>query len=63
MEPVEVLPYAIWWDDFEKFGPDRWSISQDEWEAPELDLGDGRHLVLDSPNPFPKEEWLVSGVN
>jgi|GEM_PF-2749479 len=28
----------------------------------ELDLGDGRRLVLDSPDPFPEEEWAVSGA-
>ena len=30
---------------------------------PELDLGDGRRLVLDAPDPFPEEEWAVSGAN
>jgi hypothetical protein len=29
----------------------------------ELDLGDGRRLVLDSPDPFPEEKWAVSGAN
>jgi hypothetical protein len=33
------------------------------WEAPELDLGDGRRLVLEAPDPFPEEEWAVAGVN
>jgi len=29
----------------------------------ELDLGDGHRLVLDSPDPFPEEEWAVSDAN
>jgi len=24
MEPLEAPPHAIWRDDFEEFGPDRW---------------------------------------
>ena len=43
--------------------PDHWRDAESVWEAPELDLGDGRRLVLDSPDPFPEEEWAVSGVN
>jgi len=34
-----------------------------DWVAPELDLGDGRRLVLDAPDPFPEEEWALSGEN
>jgi len=30
---------------------------------PELNLGDGRRLVLDAPDPFLEEEWVVSGAN
>jgi len=30
---------------------------------PELDLGDGRRLVLDAPDPFPEGEWALSGEN
>jgi len=56
MEPIEAPPRAIWRDDFEEFGPDRWTDS-------ELDLGDARRLVLDAPDPFPGEEWAVSGAN
>jgi hypothetical protein len=63
MEPIEAPPYAIWRDDFEEFGPDRWTEADPAWTAPELDLGDGRHLVLDAPDPFPEEEWAVSGAN
>ena len=63
MEPIEVPPHAIWRDDFEEFGPDRWTEGDPAWTAPELDLGDGRRLVLDGPDPFPKEEWAVVGVN
>jgi hypothetical protein len=63
MEPIEVPPHAIWRDDFEEFGPDRWAEADSAWEAPELDLGDGRRLVLDAPDPFPEEEWAVAGVN
>ncbi|MCP5552167.1 MAG: transposase [Akkermansiaceae bacterium] len=44
MEPIEVPPHAIWRDDFEDFGPDRWAEADSAWEAP--DLGDGRRLVL-----------------
>lgn len=33
------------------------------WAAHELDLGDGRRLVLDAPDSFPEEEWSVAGVN
>jgi len=29
----------------------------------ELDLGDGRSLVLDASDPFPEEEWVVSRAN
>ena len=29
----------------------------------EFDLGDGGRLALDSPDPFPEEEWAVSGAN
>jgi len=29
----------------------------------ELDLGDGRRLVLDSPDPFPEEDWAVFHAN
>lgn len=31
--------------------------------APELDLGDGRRLVLDAPDPLPEEELVVAGAN
>jgi hypothetical protein len=63
IEPIEVPPHAIWRDDFEAFGPDRWTEIDPAWAAPELDLGDGRRLVLDAPDPFPEEEWTVAGVN
>ena len=63
MEPIEAPPHAIWRDDFEEFGPDRWDEAEPPWEVPELDLGDGRLLVIDAPDPFPKEEWAVAGVN
>lgn len=63
MEPIEAPPHAIWRGDFEEFGPDRWAEMDPAWAAPELDLGDGRRLVLDGPDPFPEEEWAVSGVN
>jgi len=63
MEPIEAPPHAIWRDDFEEFGPDRWAEIDPAWAAPELDLGDGRRLVLDAPDPFPEEEWVVAGGN
>jgi len=63
IETIEVPPRAIWRDDFEEFGPDRWTEADPAWAAPELDLGDGRRLVLDAPDPFPEEEWAVSGAN
>jgi hypothetical protein len=67
MEPIEAPPHAIWRDDFEEFGPDRWTEADPAWAAPELArsgrLGDGRRLVLDAPDPFPEEEWAVSGAN
>jgi len=85
MEPIEVPPHAIWRDDFEEFGPERWTGGEPDWDChgaiahangeatpqvaaktahpPELDLGDGRRLVLDAPDPFPEEEWAVSGAN
>jgi hypothetical protein len=63
MEPIEAPPYAIWRDDFEEFGPDRWTEADPVWAAPELDLGDGRRLVLGGADPFPEEEWMVSSVN
>jgi hypothetical protein len=40
-----------------------WIADDPAWTAPELDLGDGRRLVLDGPDPFPEEEWAVVGVN
>lgn len=30
--------------------------------APELDFCNGRRLVLDTPDPFPEEEWAVAGL-
>ena len=63
MEPIEAPPHAIWRDDFEEFGPHRLAEADPAWEAPELDLGDGRRLVLDAADPFPEEEWAVSGAN
>ena len=63
MEPIEAPPHAIWRDDFEEFGADRWAEVEPAWIAPELDLGDGRRLVLDAADPFPEEEWAVSGAN
>jgi len=50
-------------DDFEKFGPDRWTEIDPAWVAPELDLGDGRRLVLAAPDPFPEDELAFAGVN
>ncbi len=85
MEPIEAPPHAIWRDDFEEFGPDRWTEAEPVWDChgaiahangeatpqvaaktahpPELDLGDGRRLVFDGTDPFPEEEWAVSGAN
>lgn len=68
MEPIEAPPHEIWRDDFEEFRTDRWTEADPVWVAAELDhsgdLGDGRCLVLDAPDPFPEEEWAVSsGVN
>jgi len=38
-----------------------------DWVPPELSRsgkpGDGRRLVLDAPDPFPEEEWALSGAN
>ena len=78
-------PHAIWRDDFEEFGLERWTGGEPDWDchgaiahangeatpqvAPkaaipiELDLGDGRSLVLDASDPFPEEEWVVSRAN
>mgnify|MGYP006904096891 CR=1 FL=1 len=63
MEPIEVPPHAIWRDAFEEFGPDRWTEADSAWAAPELDLGDGRHLFLDAPDSFLVEGWAVARVN
>jgi hypothetical protein len=63
MEPIEVPPHAIWRDDFDESPPDRWADAEPIWEAIELDLGDGRSLVLDASDPFPEEEWVVSRAN
>jgi len=89
MEPIEVPPHAIWRDDFEEFGPKRWTGGEPVWDChgaiarangeatpqvalkaahpPEFDRsgkpGDGRRLVLDAPDPFLEEEWVVSGAN
>ena len=62
-ERIEAPPHAIWRDDFEEFGPDRWAEADTAWEAPQLELGDGRRLVLEAPDPFPEEEWAVAGLN
>ena len=32
MEPIEVPPHAIWRDDFEEFGPDRWAEADSAWK-------------------------------
>jgi len=61
--PIEVPPHAIWRDDFDESPPDRWADAEPIWEAIELDLGDGRSLVLDASDPFPEEEWALSGAN
>jgi len=67
MEPIEVPPHAIWRDDFEEFGPERWTEAEFDWVATELarsgKLGDGRRLVLDGVDPFPEEESMVSRAN
>ena len=63
MEPIDVPPHAIWRDDFEEFGTDRWTEAESAWIAPELDLGDAPRLILDAPDPFPQEEWAIAGVN
>lgn len=63
MEPIEAPPHAIWRNDFEDFGLDRWAEAESAWIAPELDLGDGRRLVFDAPDPFPEGEWAVARVN
>lgn len=63
MELIEVPPHAIWRDDFEEFGPDRGTEADTAWEAPELELGNGRRLVLKAPDPFPEEERAGAGVN
>ena len=34
MEPIEAPPHAIWWDDFEEFGSDRWTEADPAWAAP-----------------------------
>jgi len=31
-----------------------WAGPEPAWQAPELDLGDGRVLVLDAGDPFPQ---------
>jgi hypothetical protein len=63
IEPIEAPPHAIWRDDFEEFGTDRWTEVDPAGAPLELDLGDGRRLVLDVPDPFPEEEWAFAGVN
>jgi hypothetical protein len=63
MEPIDVPAQGTWRDDFEEFGPDRWTEIDPAWAAPELDLGDGRRLVLDAPDPFPEAECSVAEVN
>lgn len=63
MEPIEAPPQAIWRDNFEGFEPERGTEAEPVWEAPELELelelGDGRRLVLDASDPFPEEEWTI----
>jgi len=87
MEPIEVPPHAIWRDDFEEFGLERWTGGEPDWDChgaiahangeatpqvaaktahpPELDRsgkpGDGRRLVLDSPDPLPEEHGWCPG--
>lgn len=52
MDPIEGPPDAICLDDFDDFGAERWTEADPTGDAPELDLGDGRRLVLDAPNQF-----------
>jgi hypothetical protein len=60
LEPLDLPPQWGWSDDFEAPPADWWHGENDaEWQAPELDLGDGRVLVLDGTNPFPVDDCPV----
>ena len=55
LEPLDVPPQAVWQDDFEAPPMHWWMDELPTWEAPELDLGDGRVLVLDATDPSPAD--------
>ena len=59
LEPLDVPPQWGWSDEIGP-PPENWWIGEEAvWEAPELDFGDGRVLVLDVGDPFPVDDLPV----
>ena len=63
LEPLDLPPQWGWSDDFEAPPIDWWKDESPAWEAPELDFGDGRVLVLDATDPFPVDDCPVYSGN
>ena len=59
MEPLDVPPQWGWSDEIGPPPADWWCGEEAVWEAPELDFGDGRVLVLDAGDPFPVDDLPV----
>jgi hypothetical protein len=51
MEPLDVPPELRWIDRPDPPSHEWWSGDEEIWQAPELPLGDGRVLLLDSDDP------------
>ena len=59
LEPLDVPPQWGWSDETDPPPADWWCGEEAVWEAPELDFGDGRVLVLDVGDPFPVDDLPV----
>lgn len=59
LEPLDVPPQWGWSDEIGPPPEDWWIGEETMWEAPELDFGDGRVLVLDAGDPFPVDDLPV----
>ena len=63
MEPLDLPPQWGWSGDFEAPPINWWIDESPTWEAPELDFGDGRVLVLDATEPLPVDDCPVYSGN
>ena len=60
MGPLDLPPQWGWSDDLQAPTINWWMEDEPPmWEAPELDLGDGRVIVLDATDPFPADDCPV----